>query len=257
MTSPRTRQPLTSNRKLGIVTLLLALLAAGIGLRASAGPVPRVSGAAPGGGRGCALGRPRLGDRRDVLARSRKRDRRLRPRRRRAPGPRSDHGRAPPQAAHRGRARCRLCRASRGLPRRSLSAPDDAGLSDRCWGEPDLGALVAAALAIDGAGHPALRAGRSIVVDAPLRRGQVRCDYPPGELAPQEDRRQPADRWFSGRRHGPPDLIVRLVSTNDRIAAPPDRSDRLCGLATVVYLEQGEPRVSPPSVSGPLPRSTP
>ena len=34
-------------------------------------------------------------------------------------------------------------------------APDDAGLSDRCWGEPDLGALLAAQLEADAAGSPA------------------------------------------------------------------------------------------------------
>jgi len=59
-------------------------------------------------------------------------------------------------------------------------APDDAGLSDRCWGEPDLAAVVDARMPPDAAGHVALDAGQPLVIDATVRRGDERCDYRPG-----------------------------------------------------------------------------
>jgi hypothetical protein len=60
-------------------------------------------------------------------------------------------------------------------------APDDAGLIDRCWGDPDPGAVLAPDLERDAAGHPILRAGEPITLDATIARGEVRCDYPPGD----------------------------------------------------------------------------
>jgi hypothetical protein len=60
-------------------------------------------------------------------------------------------------------------------------APDDAGLIDRCWGDPDPGAALAPALPRDAAGHPMLPAGVPVAIDAAIARGEVRCDYPPGE----------------------------------------------------------------------------
>ncbi len=246
MTAPRMRQPLTSNRKLGIVTLLLALLAAGIGLRTAAGPVSRspeqrraaaedaLSGvhvsatvvlsslaaasaiADFGLDGGVRLVRVRIMDELHVELRiEAERDVALA---------------GPPEACLVG----------------PYSAPDDAGLSDRCWGEPDLGALVAAAPAIDGAGHPALLAGRPIVVDAPLHRGQVRCDYPPGDWRLEIA----ASPLIDGSAVGAmdlPDVVIRLLyqGTTALRLLPIDQT-RYCGLATAVYLEQGEPRVSPP-----------
>ncbi len=53
------------------------------------------------------------------------------------------------------------------------SAPDDAGLSDRCWGEPDLGQLLADQLPLDDAGHPTVQGGRArrpVGADQPRRR---------------------------------------------------------------------------------------
>ncbi len=72
-----------------------------------------------------------------------------------------------------------------GPPRLCLvgpnSAPDDAGLIDRCWGEPDPGAALAPVLArTAGGGRPMLRAGEPVDLRATVGRGDVRCDYPPG-----------------------------------------------------------------------------
>jgi hypothetical protein len=60
-------------------------------------------------------------------------------------------------------------------------APDDAGLIDRCWGDPDPGAVLAPDLERDAAGHPILRAGVPLRLDATIARGDIRCDYPPGD----------------------------------------------------------------------------
>src|SRR5258706_8204691 len=75
-----------------------------------------------------------------------------------------------------------------GAPRLCLvgpySAPDDAGLTDRCWGEPDLAALLLAHASTDVAGRPVLAAATPIALSPTLRRGGTRCDYPPGTRQP-------------------------------------------------------------------------
>ena len=53
-------------------------------------------------------------------------------------------------------------------------APDDAGLSDRCWGAPDLEPVLATHLATDPQGHGVLVAGDPIDLQISLRRGDVR-----------------------------------------------------------------------------------
>jgi hypothetical protein len=126
-----------------------------------------------------------------------------------------------------------------------FSAPDDAGLADRCWGEPDLGGLLAAQLARDEAGHPLLPAGRPIVVDAALRRGDVRCDYPPGDWQLEMALEPLVDGSPVGAMDLPP--VGLLVLATGEGPLPFLRFDtRFCGLATRVYLEQGEPPVTLP-----------
>jgi hypothetical protein len=126
------------------------------------------------------------------------------------------------------------------------AAPDDAGLTDPCWGQPDLGALVAAALATDGSGHPALAAGHPVVVDATLRRGDARCDYPPGGWTLQVA----ADPMVDASAAGVLDLPALAVAIPFQgiTASPllPIDQTRYCGLATAVYGEQGEPPVPSP-----------
>jgi len=135
-----------------------------------------------------------------------------------------------------------------GSPRVCLvgpySAPDDAGLTDPCWGEPDLVELLAAQL--NGAGSPVLEPGQPVVVSATLRRGDVRCDYPPGEWRLQ----LVAEPLVDGQSAGAltvPDVVVRVPFDPATALAllPPDRT-RYCGLATVVYQEQGEPPLASP-----------
>lgn len=126
-----------------------------------------------------------------------------------------------------------------------FSAPDDAGLSDRCWGEPDLGGLLEAQLARDEAGHTLLPAGRPIVVDATLRRGDVRCDYPPGDWQLEVALEPLVDGSPVGALDLPP--VVLAVSATGDGPLPFLRFDtRFCGLATLVYLQQGEPPVALP-----------
>lgn len=125
------------------------------------------------------------------------------------------------------------------------SAPDDAGLTNPCWGEPDLGELVAAQLATDDVGHPFVGAHRAIVVNAALRRGQTRCDYPPGQWHLQVA----ANPVIDGSALGPTDLTgVVELPWKTTTALPLLRTDqtRYCGLATAVYLQQGGPPVSSP-----------
>jgi hypothetical protein len=125
------------------------------------------------------------------------------------------------------------------------SAPDDAGLSDRCWGEPDLGALLAEQLPTDAAGHPMLVAGQPIVVSAALRRGDVRCDYPPGEWQLEVT----LEPLVDGTSAGGIELVPTSVEVPSRAAGPLPLilfDTRYCGLATIVYRDQGEPPVATP-----------
>ncbi len=125
------------------------------------------------------------------------------------------------------------------------SAPDDAGLSDRCWGDPDLGTLMAAQLPTDPFGHPQILADRPVAMDVALRRGDVRCDYPPGawtlEIA--------VEPLVNGASVGPIDLPPLTFDVPWQTADPiPLRllGTRYCGLANVVYRDQGEPPVVTP-----------
>jgi hypothetical protein len=125
-------------------------------------------------------------------------------------------------------------------------APDDAGLSDRCWGEPDLGALLAAKLEGDPSGRVSVEAARPTTFSATLRRGDVRCDYPPGawqlEVAvdPLVD-----GSPVSGVAIAPISLEVPWETEDPLPLLGVDRT-RYCGLASVVYREQGEPPVASP-----------
>lgn len=127
------------------------------------------------------------------------------------------------------------------------SAPDDGGLTDRCWGDPDLGGLLAAKLATDAEGHPTLDATHGpLIVAASLRRGEERCDYPPGDWQLEVT----LEPLVDGVSLGPVDLpsIALSVPANagDPTPLPLTESRRYCGLATAVYREQGEPPVVAP-----------
>jgi hypothetical protein len=126
-----------------------------------------------------------------------------------------------------------------------FSAPDDGGLSDRCWGTPDLGDTVAAALRIDGSGHPLLDEGRAIDVAATVRRGDTRCDYPPGDWLLEIT----VDPVVDGTAAGPVELApltvpIPLEARGTALPLLGILQTRYCGLAARIYNDQGEPAVT-------------
>lgn len=122
------------------------------------------------------------------------------------------------------------------------AAPDDAGLEDRCWGDTELGPQIEAQLPTDAEGRPRLVANEPITLQTTLRRGELRCDYPPG-MWHLELRVEPVvDGSATGRRYAPmPTFEVPFVR-EERLRLVKER--RYCGLASRVYLEQGEPTVA-------------
>jgi hypothetical protein len=140
------------------------------------------------------------------------------------------------------------------------AAPDDAGLSDRCWGEPDVGAVVASAMGSD-AGRPIrLEPGDTVVVETTIARGHERCDYPPGdcrlEIAfdPPGPAGQPDDVVFE-------DVPLEVPwATIEPLPLLDPRDSRYCGLAGAVLRDQGEPDVievidPDPAPMSPMPSS--
>ncbi len=124
------------------------------------------------------------------------------------------------------------------------SAPDDAGLSIPCWGEPDLGLELAAQLATTSIGQPILRADRPVELVVDLRRGEVRCDYAPGEWRLDAS----VEPIVAGASAGPVDLspveVVIPFGLDDSLVET--SSSRYCGLAETIVKQQGEPAIASP-----------
>jgi hypothetical protein len=131
------------------------------------------------------------------------------------------------------------------------SAPDDAGLENRCWGMPDLSDHLAAQLTTDALGHPLLPAGDVIHLKAVLSRGPGidnvdRCDYAPGSWLLEINAAPVVDGVHLPPMSGPvTSLEVPIPSHGPLRLLRPDRS-RYCGLASRIYQEQGEPAVIGP-----------
>jgi len=126
------------------------------------------------------------------------------------------------------------------------SAPDDAGLEDRCWGEPDLSDFLATQLTTDTMGHPLLQANDVIHIAATLWRGTARCDYAPGTWSLEINAAPVVDGVHHRPMNGPDtSLEVPIPSHGPLRLLRPDQS-RYCGLATRIYREQGEPPVARP-----------
>jgi hypothetical protein len=126
-------------------------------------------------------------------------------------------------------------------------APDDAGLSDRCWGEPDLAAMVAAQLSPDLAGRVSLAADRPLLVDASVRRGDKRCDYRPGTWQLEIAVEPLIDGQSIGPFEAPPaSFEVPLEAEGTPLPFVESGDSRYCGLAATVWREQGEPVVLSP-----------
>jgi hypothetical protein len=124
------------------------------------------------------------------------------------------------------------------------SAPDDAGLSDRCWGTPDLGPAVTSRLPTDDAGRPVLRAGQPAHVSVALRRGDVRCDYAPGAWR-LEVTIDPLIDGVAGGAIALADVAVD-VPFDPGQALRAETATRYCGLAETIYRDQGEPALLTP-----------
>lgn len=127
-----------------------------------------------------------------------------------------------------------------------FSAPDDAGLSDPCWGMPDLEDDVATHVAAGAEGHHLLVADRPIDVATTLRRGDARCDYPPGEWRLEVS----LNPIIDGMPMGAIDVLPALFMVPLETAGPLPRlgvlETRYCGLASGVYRDQGEPPMAAP-----------
>ncbi len=127
-----------------------------------------------------------------------------------------------------------------------FSAPDDAGLSDPCWGTPDLEDALAAHMPADTDGHYLLVAGSPIDVKATLQRGSVRCDYPPGEWQLEVTLNPFIDGLPMGTIEVLPALFTVPLETAGPLPLLGVLETRYCGLASGVYRSQGEPPVASP-----------
>jgi hypothetical protein len=121
--------------------------------------------------------------------------------------------------------------------------PLDAGLSDRCWGDPDVNDPLRAAMPADPSGTVTLRAGSPVVLRVPIARGDERCDYPPGDWILEVD----AEPMIDGQAQPRKDIAdVPIAIPWDVDGALPwhDNSDtRFCSFTAAVYTRQGEPKI--------------
>jgi hypothetical protein len=128
-----------------------------------------------------------------------------------------------------------------------FAAPDDAGYSSPCWGTPEVGALLADQLPADDAGHPTLPAGEPVVLSATVYRGGQRCDYPPGRWLLRVEADPLVDGIPTGARQLAEVSFDVPWSSSDRLPFLEVNTVAYCGLANVVYREQGEPAIASPS----------
>jgi len=128
------------------------------------------------------------------------------------------------------------------------SAPDDGGLQDPCWGSPDLSAVLEARLPTATDGRPMIRAGRAIDLSAVLQRGDVRCDYAPGQWTVLFDARPLVNGQAPGQGVYAPaaQFSVPLPDRNQLLRYLGIDTTRYCGLATPIYRDQGEPATIAP-----------
>ena len=124
------------------------------------------------------------------------------------------------------------------------SAPDDAGLEDRCWGEPDLTALVAGLWPRSVADQPMINAGQPLELSVQLERGTKRCDYPPGEWT-LELKARPIVYGSPVEAMWAPDGVFEVPIGSAEPLLYLNDNTRYCGLAS---LRDGEPETfdSPP-----------
>lgn len=134
-----------------------------------------------------------------------------------------------------------------GAPRLCLTGPFwnplDAGLADRCWGDPDLAALLVKAMPSDADGRVTLRAGSPIVLQTDIARGNERCDYPPGDWLLEVDV-EPIIDGLTLPRQEIAKVPLRIPLEDGGALAWRSNSDtRFCSFTAAVYTRQGEPTI--------------
>ena len=119
--------------------------------------------------------------------------------------------------------------------------PLDAGLEDRCWGDPDVNEALQAAMPADPSGTVTLRADSPVEIRVPLARGDERCDYPPGDWLLEVD----AEPVIDGAAQPRKDIAkVPLTLPWDVPGALPYHDNtRFCSFTAAVYKRQGEPQI--------------
>ncbi len=133
-----------------------------------------------------------------------------------------------------------------GLPRVCLVGPFwnplDAGLSDRCWGEPDLGQVIAGKLPADAAGGVTLRATTPFELAIAIGRGEERCDYAPGEWRLQIDAPMQVDGVIVPHVElADVPFDVPLEPEGTVLSFRPNSEVRPCSYVAAVYNRQPEP----------------
>ena len=122
--------------------------------------------------------------------------------------------------------------------------PLDAGLDDRCWGDPDLAALLAQAMPADADGTVTLRADSPVVLRTELVRGDERCDYPPGDWLLEVDA-EPVVDGVTLPRQDIAEVPLTVPLEDDGALAWRSNSDtRFCSFTAAVYTRQGEPEIT-------------
>jgi hypothetical protein len=134
-----------------------------------------------------------------------------------------------------------------GAPRLCLTGPFwnplDAGLDDRCWGDPDLAASLVQAMAADADGRVTLRAGSPIVLQADIARGDARCDYPPGDWLLEVDAEPVVGGVTLPRQEIAKVPLMIPLEEGGALAWRSNSDTRFCSFTAAVYTRQGEPTI--------------
>jgi hypothetical protein len=134
-----------------------------------------------------------------------------------------------------------------GAPRLCLTGPFwnplDAGLDDRCWGDPDLAALLVQAMPANAEGGVTLHAGSPVVLRADLARGDERCDYPPGDWLLEVDAEPVVDGMTLPRRKIAKVPLTVPLEEDGPLAWRSNSDTRFCSFTAAVYTRQGEPTI--------------
>ena len=124
--------------------------------------------------------------------------------------------------------------------------PLDAGLSDRCWGAPDLTAVAADQVPTDPDGRTVLAAGEPAAVEATIARGTERCDYAPGEWTLEITLRPVVGEEAFGPIRIPDVVLDVPYDAAEPLELLPILDTRVCSYPAAVVNRQGEPELTAP-----------